>query len=88
MLVKSLFQYLAVWIKDNGQETVKFSCQVCTSQTRFYVKISVLQICLGFRSSFSELLLIMKRHYFHVTSGEFLGKRFYQNQYDFLEVHR
>lgn len=40
MPIKWLFKYLTVRVKDSGQERVKATCEVHTTQTRFHVKIS------------------------------------------------
>ena len=58
--IKSLFDYLTVWIKDNGQETIKLTCEVYKSQTRFHLKVRLIQICFGIPSSFIELWRIMR----------------------------
>lgn len=60
MLIKSLFECPTLGTKESGQEIVQSTREAYNSQTRFYLKISFIQICLGFLPLFTELLRTMK----------------------------
>ena len=94
MLIKSWYEYLTIWIKDIRKGIVKSTCEVCMSSICFHVKISFIHFLGGGggRGRGSPFIYsTITNNFLDATSKlpqvNILGRLFYQNQYDFVEVH-